>query len=413
MPRSEEIIVIGAGIVGLCCARWLQRDGHRVRLLERERPGAGASSGNAGVFAVDSVLPLATPATLRALPGMLLDPLGPATVHWPSLPALLPWLGRFLGNTRPSRVESCSRSLAALCSQAREGFTPLTAGRPAAGLLRDTGWLTVFETGAALERAQNGIAARRRLGVRAETLTASELRELAPALTPGLAGGVLYPECWMCTDPAGLLAALVEDFRAEGGVLEQAQVRALAPEGEGVRLEDGQGGRSAPAVVVATGAHSRALAACLEDRIPLTTERGYHLMLPRPALALPLPVMSGEHAFVATPMAGGLRLAGTSELGGLDRPPAWRRAEHLGSLGRRLLPGLALYGATRWMGYRPTLPDSLPVIGPSPRCQRVIYAFGHQHLGLTLAGITGRLVAEMLAGTPPSLDTRPFRPDRF
>lgn len=413
MPRSEEIIVIGAGIVGLCCARWLQRDGHRVRLLERERPGAGASSGNAGVFAVDSVLPLAIPATIRALPGMLLDPLGPATVHWPSLPGLLPWLGRFLANSRPSRVESCARSLADLCSQAREGFTPLTAGRPAASLLRDTGWLTVFETGAALERAQSGIAARRRLGVRAETLTASELRELAPALTPGLAGGVLYPDCWMCSDPAGLVDALADDFRADGGVVEQAEVDALAPDGDGVRLEERHSRRRARAVVVAAGAHSRPLAASLGDRIPLAAERGYHLMLPRPQLRLPLPVMSGEHAFVATPMAGGLRLAGTSELGGLDRPPAWRRAEHLGSLGRGLLPGLALDNATRWMGYRPTLPDSLPVIGPSPRCQRVIYAFGHQHLGLTLAGITGRLVADVLAHRTWRLDPNAVAPGRF
>lgn len=413
MAGTEEIIVVGAGIVGLCCARHLQRDGRRVRLLEREYPGAGASSGNAGVFAVDSVLPLATPATLRALPGMLLDPLGAATVHWPSLPGLLPWLGRFLANTRPSRVESCARALAALCGQAREGLLPLTDGRPAAGLLRDSGWLTVFETRSALDRARGGIAARQRLGVRAELLDAAQLRKLAPALAPDLAGGVLYPECWMCTNPAGLVDALVEDFRADGGVLERSEVRALAPDGQGVRLDCGQGGRRAAAVVVAAGAHSRALAASLGDRIPLAAERGYHLMLPQPGVDLPLPVMSGEHAFVATPMAGGLRLAGTSELGGLDRPPTWRRADHLARLGKSLLPGLCTNEPGRWMGYRPTLPDSLPVIGPSPRSPAVVYAFGHQHLGLTLAGITGRLVAEMLAGRSPALDTRPYRPDRF
>ena len=411
--NQREIAVIGAGIVGVCCARWLQRDGHRVRLLDEQPPGHGCSWGNAGTIATDTVVPVATPHTLLALPRMLLDPTGPLAVRWSYLPRMAPWFLRFLLNARPARVRASTAVLAALCAEAVPGYEPLTAGRPAGERMAYTGWVTAFETARALDGARWEVETKQRHGVPAEWLDAAALRERVPQLSPRVAGGVWFPDTWMVDDPGDFTARIAADVEADGGRLDRVRVTGLAAHGERVRVETADGALDADHAVVATGAHTRALARALGEDFPLDTERGYHAMLPDPGLAPPMPVMSGEHKFVTTPMAGGLRLAGTAELAGLERPADPRRARMIVERGSRLFPGLRTASWTDWMGFRPTLPDSLPVIGRSARTRAVSYAFGHQHLGLTLAGVTGRLVADDLAGREPPVDLRPLRPDRF
>lgn len=411
--QQREIVIVGAGIVGVCCARWLQRDGHRVRLLDSGPPGHGCSWGNAGMIPADQILPVATPATLRALPRMLADPTGPLAVRWGYLPRMGPWFLRFLLNTRPARVRANTAVLAALCGEAIAGYEPLVDGRPAAELMAHTGWVTAFETHRGLAAVRAEVEAKRRYGIDAEILDGDGLRARVPELGAHVVGGVWYRDAWMVADPGDFTARLAADVTADGGRIEQARVTALASAGERVRVRTGDGDVEADHAIVAAGAHSRRLARTLGDDFPLDTERGYHAMLPDPGLVPSVPVMAGDHKFVTTPMVHGLRLAGTAELAGLERPPDPRRARILVERAARLFPGLRTAGWTDWMGFRPTLPDSLPVIGRSPRSRAVTYACGHQHLGLTLAGITGRLVADDLAGREPGIDLWPLRMERF
>jgi D-amino-acid dehydrogenase len=410
-PR--EIVVVGAGVIGVCCARWLQRDGHRVRLIDAEPPGRGCSWGNAGMIEVDSVIPLATPRLLWSLPRMLADPLGPLVVRWSYLPRMLPWLTRFLLNARPARFRANMHALADLCGQAKDGYRPLIEGRPAGECIRESGWVTAYETARAFDAARWDLEQKERFGVRAQWLGAGRLRERVPQLTEHVVGGLEFPDAWMVTDPGEFVARLAADVEADGGRIDQARVTALRATDTGVRIETDAGSVDAEHCVVATGAHTRALARSLGDDFPLDTERGYHAMLPSLEGGPPLPVFSGEYKFVTTPMTGGIRLAGTAELAGLERAPDPRRVRILVERGARLFPALQTTGYTEWMGFRPTLPDSLPVIGRSPRCAAVTYAFGHQHLGLTLGGITGRLVADEFAGRAAPIDTAPTRPTRF
>lgn len=413
MSTQYRIGIIGGGVIGLACARRLQQDGHRVTVHD-PKPASrdGAAWGSAGIIAVDSASPLASPGILSELPSMLLRRDSPLALRWGYLPGMLPWLFRFLWNARPPAAEHNARVLAVLCGEALTGWQALVGNRPAADLLRPGGWVTAFETRRAWQAARDDIERRQRHGVRAEWLDGTALRKRVPELGDHVAGGVYFEDAHVCSDPAALLDALARDVEVAGGLFRPRRVSALLPVEEGIEvIADGEAERF-DRVVVAAGARSKALARALGDDFPLDTERGYHVMLngqPGPAL----PVMSGEHKFVTTPMAAGTRLAGTSELGGLQRPPDPRRYALLRRQAAALFPGLDTSAGSEWMGFRPTLPDSLPIIGPSPRVPNVCYALGHQHLGLTLAGITARLVADTIAARQPPIDLHPLRPERF
>lgn len=413
MEKGLDIAVVGGGVIGLACARALQRDGHRV-VVHDPAPAAdtAAAWGSAGVFAVDSVSPFATPETLRALPTMLLHRDSGLSLRWGYMPRLLPWLFRFLWNARPAASERGAAVLAALCAEGLAGWGALLGERAAARLVRPGGWVTAFETEAGLRAARADVERRLRHGVVAEWLDGPDLRRRVPQLGEHVVGGVYYEQSRFCPDPAALLATLVADIEAAGGGFRRAPVSALAPAAATVDVLAAGQRHCFDRVVVAAGARSRPLARSVGDDFPLDTERGYHVMLPGRS-GPELPVMAGEHHFVTSPMAEGVRLAGTSELGGLRRAPDPRHYAALRRHAARLFPGLDTAGGSEWMGFRPTLPDSLPVIGPSPREPRVWYALGHQHLGLTLAGITGRLVADGVAGRTPAVDLEPLRPDRF
>lgn len=410
---GRDIVIVGSGVVGISCARWLQRDGHRVRVLDPQVPGQGCSFGNAGVFAVDSIIPVATPQTLRSVPGMLLSPTSPLRLCWRDLPRLTPWLARFALQTRHDRVRAATETLAGLCAGAMEGYRVITEDRPAAALMRHTGWATVFEHAATAASAHHAMDERERHGWRVRWLEGAELHERIPGLRHDVAAAAELPDVWMCADPAGFVERLADDLRADGGTIEQERVAALRPNDSGVRVETGGGAIQADHVVVAAGVESERVAAGLGDHLGLAVERGYHAMLGSGEGGPRMPIMSGEHKFVTTPMAAGVRMAGTSEFARADRPADPRRVEVLLERGGNLFPGLRTHEYTSWLGSRSTTPDSVPVIGRSARTPAVTYACGHQHLGLTLAGITGRLVADDLAGRDPGVDMRPLRPNRF
>ena len=387
---------------------------YRVTVIDRDPPGRGASFGNAGMLQVEACVPIATPGVLRQVPKMLLDPEGPLVIRWRYLPWIAPWLLRFIAAARPSRVEGISIALAALLERALAAYEPLVDGAGARDLLRPTGELFAYRSESAYRAARSDHDLRRRRGVRLDELNRDEIHQLEPALAPDVKYGVYAPDCMAVDDPYVLTSRLVESFERNGGIVLQESVTdiEIGPSGPRQIVTDA-GRHDVDRVVVAAGAFSKMWAAKLGVRVPLDTERGYHMMLPNPGVDLRVPVMVGDHRFGIVPMVGSVRLAGTAELGGLAAPPNFRRAEMLVPIAQKFIPGLNGEGGVRWMGYRPSMPDSLPVIARSPRFRNAYLAFGHGHLGLTLGAISGRLIADLAADREPGIDMAPYRADRF
>ena len=417
--RRRHFTVVGAGIVGVCCAFALRRDGHRVTLIDRDEPGRGCSYGNGGIVQIGASVPVATPGVLRQVPRMLLDPNGPLVIRWPYLPRLTPYLLRFIAAARPDRVERISVAIAALLDGAIEAFREILGAAGALDTIAHTGELYVYQSEAAYRAARGGHDMRRRRGVRVEELSADEVRQLVPALTPSVRRGVLLPDCMTVANPFHLTTRLVEAFRRDGGAVLRETLRDIETGSDRrVTLLTDAGRHEVDRLVLATGAWSKRWAAKLGARIPMDTERGYHLILSDPGIDLRIPVLSGDHRFGVTPMADGIRVAGTAELAGLEAPPNYRRAEMLIPLAKALLPDLRTpdprdVSPNLWMGHRPSTPDSLPVIGSAPRIPNAFLAFGHGHLGLTLGPLTGKLVADLAAGRPPPVDMEPYAAARF
>lgn len=409
---QPSVIVVGAGIVGMSAALALRLRGVPVTVVDRQAPGHGTSFGNAGTFATYEVQPIATPGILRSVPRMLLDPSGPLAIRWQYLPRLLPWLARFVAASAPATVERITGELATLTSRADEGYRPLFEAAGAADLIRREGALYVYTRTAAADVRRRAEAYRAH-GVRALPLERGELEELEPNLSPGCVRGLLYPDAFHTLGPLALTERFVQAFLGLGGTIERAEAATIeaAPGGERVVLTDGRA-LAAERVVLAAGAWSRRLAAASGARVPLDTERGYHLVFPGAGNLLRRPVCWYERGFYVTPMADGLRVAGTVELGGVEAPARPVRLRALERGVRALLPVQGA-PASEWMGFRPSMPDSKPVIGSMPGRPSVIHAFGHGHLGLTLAGITARIVADMVTGAPPPLDVAAFSPARF
>ena len=414
MSGEPSVTVVGAGVVGLACALTLQLEGRRVTVLDPDPPGEGTSYGNAGVFAVASVVPLGTPGILKDVPGMLLDPLGPLRIRPSYAHRIAPWIWRLVRASAPAEVERLGRALAALCNPSLDAWTPLIEAAGAQSLVRRNGYLYVWETEAQARAAAPMLELRRRLGVQMEDAPVEQLRQYSPALKSGMAKAVLMSGGGHCLNPLGLSQALAARLRAGGGEIRKARVQGfeLGPDGPRRALTDA-GPIDVQDVVIAAGARSRPFAAELGSDAPLDTERGYHVMMPDPKVDSRTPMLFPAIGIGTNPMAEGLRIAGTVEFGGLDAAPDWRRAEVLEAHAKRLFPGVSLAGAKRWMGYRPSMPDSLPVLGRSPKHRNVYFAFGHGHLGLTLAAVSARLIADQVVGRSPSFDPSPYRIDRF
>ncbi len=410
----HDVAVIGAGIVGLAVAAALQDDGRQVVLLDRRGVAREASRGNAGALAFSDILPLASPGIMRHAPRWLLDPLGPLAIPPAYLPAILPWLVRFWRASRADRAAASLAAQAGLMALAA-AETPGMLGRAGAGhMVRRDGSLQLYASEAELADAAPGWQARVRHGIAFEHVRGQRLAELQPGLHSRFTVGTFVPGWQTVSDPYDVACRLAEHVAARGGKVETRDVRAVAPAegGVSVRCADGMV-LTARHAVIAAGAWARPLARALGDRIPLETERGYNTTLPPGAFDLKRQLIFGGHGFVVTPLSTGLRVGGAVELGGLRRPPNMARADAMLRHATAFLPGLRTEGGRQWMGFRPSLPDSLPVIGPASMTPRVVYAFGHGHLGLTQAAATGRIVADLIAGRPPPLPLGPFRPGRF
>jgi D-amino-acid dehydrogenase len=412
--NSAKLTVIGAGIVGIVTAIYLQREGHHVTVIDRQAPGEGASFGNAGSIAPSSIVPTALPGTLRQVPKWLLDPLGPLTISWRQLPLMLPWFLHFRRACSPVRAQHAAANLRSLNKPAVDAYADLLAAAGAPELLQREGMLHVYKTQAGFNASAFGRKLRAENGCAVELVDAIKIRELSPEISSAYRWGFYLPDNAHVRNPLRVTRVLAGHFIRNGGMLERASVRSINCNSHGsITLDTDAGTQTAECVVIAAGFASAKLAARLGTRIPLAPERGYHIEIPGAAPRQQCPITDGGSRFVATPMEGGLRIAGTSEFQAVDALPNWDRAQALATLASKMFPGLRVDHYTRWMGVRPSTPDSAPVIGRSSRHKRVLFAFGHGHWGLMAAPATGQLIADLVAERMPRIDITPFRPERF
>lgn len=418
LMNSNRVIVIGAGVVGACTALMLQRYGHTVTIMDPKPPGEGASFGNAGCFNASSIVPMSMPGLWKDVPRWLLDPLGPLSVRWSYVPTIIPWLRRFMQSGRPEKVIAQAAALRGLLQPTVELMTSLAKEAGALDLIRHQGHLYVYRSERGFRKDHGGWTLRRENGVKLKILNQTALREFDPALAPRYFRGVFLEENGHTINPSKLVKRLVEQAVRNGGSFMSATAEAIMLDGHNVRaVKTSVGEVVADCVVIAAGAHSKPLADQMGDRVMLDTERGYHLMIRNPEVKPAVPTTEAESKFVVNAMEEGLRLAGTVELGGLDLPPDWRRARVLLKSARQMLPGLAddypEERLTQWMGFRPSMPDSLPVIGPSARSPKVLYGFGHGHVGMTAAPMTAKILAASISGQNLGVDISAFSPRRF
>ncbi|WP_248298229.1 FAD-binding oxidoreductase [Tabrizicola sp. YIM 78059] len=411
MRETTDIAVIGAGVIGLTIALELIDRGREVVLVDPNPPGTGASYGNAGTIAGYAVSPVGTPDVLRSLPSLLFSRTSPLAIRHRALPSLLPWLLRFLRQSLPGATARNAQALALLLADAGERWDDLALRVSGAGILQRRGCLYLLETPEALRAAEAEMTRRRALGVEVELIGPDRLAELEPGLPGHLAGAAFFPGATFLDDPGRMMRLIAGSVLGRARLLPRRADRltrgpdGVVVEGPGLHLH-------AKRVVIAAGAHSRALARQAGDRIPLDTERGYHVEWDMAEPLLNRPCCPTARGFYFCPMAGRLRVAGTVELGGLTLPPSPHRVRNLVEGARAFFPDLG-EPDREWMGFRPSLPDSLPVIGPSRGGDDVILAFGHGHLGVTLAPVTASIVLSMIQGSTPPADTRAIRPERY
>ena len=415
MPVTRvDVAVVGAGIVGLAVAHHLLKNGRSVTLIDRKGVALESSFGNAGALAFSDILPLASPGIMWKAPRWLMDPLGPLSIPPGHLPHVLPWLIRFWRASRPDRVRAGAVAQHSLMMLAKAETGPMLMEAGLHHMVRSDGSLELYESEREFAASLPGWRARQEAGIGFQHLRGAEIARYQPGLSPRFVAAAFVPEWQTVSDPYELACGLAEHAKRCGAAFVHDEVTGITPEAGGVQLALGSGASlRAGKAVLAAGAWSRPLALMLGDRVPLDTERGYNTTLPPTAFDLKRQLIFGGHGFVVTPLATGIRIGGAVELGGLKRAPDYRRSEAMLHKAQKFLPGLKTEGGRQWMGFRPSLPDSLPVIGPSRAARDVIYAFGHGHLGLTQAAATGRLVADLVLGRAPAISVQPFRADRF
>ncbi len=412
---AADVVVIGAGVVGLMAARALRAEGRQVLVLDKGGPASGASAGNAGILAFPEIMPLASPGILRQAPRWLADPLGPLAIRPAYALRIAPWLLRFAAASRPARYAGILAAQAAIMRLAEVEMSRVLQDPALGRHAVTTGTLDLYDDGAAFDAAGRDRTAKEQAGFAFRIVGGDEIEALQPGLHERFRHKAVYTETGrQIVDPRAFTLALAEKFQAEGGILSRDEaLKVEAADGGANLILPGNRRLSARTVVIAAGAWSKRLAGWLGDAVPLDTERGYNTTLPPGAFDLRRQLYFNGHGFVATPVAGGVRIGGAVELGGLALPPNWKRSDAMLAKAREFLPGLRTDGGTRWMGFRPSMPDTLAVIGYCAAGKNIIHAFGHGHLGLTQSAATARLVAELAAGRAPAIDLAPFSPRRF
>lgn len=410
---NPTTIVLGAGVAGLSTALYLQRSGHKVCVIDPLPPASGTSYGNAGLISKDTAVPIALPGMLGKVPGWLMNREGPLVVRPSYLPRALPWLLRWIEASRMQRVLQISDAMRALHRDSLTCWRELLGNDLYADLIRPVGQVRIWEGGGSESQIELLIAQRH--GIRAEPLDADALRQIYPEISPSISKGLLIPGNAYTVNPQRLVQTLGQLLVAAGGEIVAERALKIIPNGgaAGFMIMTNVANRSAPRVVVATGAWTRDLLDPLGIKVPLETERGYHAMMPAPNITLRIPMSVKNRGFGLTSMENGLRAGGTVEIGGLLAAPDERRAKVLVEHAKRIFPTLQCGAPTFWMGHRPSTPDSLPILGATPGQPGLFLAFGHGHFGMTGGPPSARLVSQLINGAPPSIDPAPYSCGRF
>jgi D-amino-acid dehydrogenase len=393
ISHSPDVLVVGAGIVGACIAHALVKRGARVLLLDADAPGRGCSYGNSGALSVGSVAPLAMPGIVRSVPRMLLDRDGPLRIHPAYLPRALPWLLRFVASATPAGVEAAARVLRGLHAGAIEGHVALAAQIGAPELILQRGHLHLYPDADALAKDRAAWDLRTRSGVQFEVLDRAGIEALEPRIGPRYRVGVFLRDHASVVNPLRYVERIVAAFQALGGRFERDRIRLSGRDGA-LRCE-GRERYTAANVVVAAGIASRGLLRPVGVRVPLLSQRGYHVTFRGAAPPISRTVVLADRKVFATPMEDGLRIGGTVEIASPARPPDLRRSAQLARLARETFGDLE-GREEHWMGNRPCTPDSLPIIGRAPRVPSLWLAVGHGHLGLTQSVPTAARIADSI-----------------
>jgi D-amino-acid dehydrogenase len=411
---SKTIAVIGAGIVGVSTALWAQRDGHEVILIDRLGPGEGTSYGNGGVLASCGILPVTGPGLIWKAPRMALDPNQPLFLKWGYLPRLAPWLLRYLSHANAGDTRRITSALAGVVMDSLAEHQALAEGTPAEQWLVPSDYLYLYDDKAQFAADSFGWDLRKAHGFSWEEWDGARFRDYDPGFADIYGHVVRLGDHGRIADPGRYVKDLAAHVEANGGRIVKGEVEDIARDGgrvTGVRVAGET--LACDAAVIATGVWSGPLAAKLGLKVPLETERGYHLELWESSVMPRSPVMIAGAKFVITPMEGRIRLAGIVEFGGLDAPPTRAAFDLLRRNLRAAMPGLTWGEEKEWMGHRPAPADSIPVIGEVPGLKGAYTGFGHHHIGLTAGPKTGRLLAQLIAGRTPNLDLAPYSPARY
>ncbi|MCR8546723.1 FAD-dependent oxidoreductase [Salipiger sp. P9] len=411
---TKTVAVIGAGIVGVSTAIWLQRDGHKVILIDKAGPGEGTSHGNGGVLASCSVVPVPGPGLWLKAPKMLLDPNQPLFMKWSYLPKIAPWLMKFMSHANAAAVHKRAAASTQIIGDSYNDHVALASGTGAEKWLHPDDYVFLYNSRADYEADAFGFSVRKENGFEWELLEDQAFRDYDPIFSPEITCAARFPGHGRISDPGRYVKDLAAFAEAQGARLIMGEVTDIAREQgavTGVRV----GGETiaCDAAVLTTGVWSGPLAEKLGVKPPLESERGYHLELYEPSVMPRAPVMIASGKFVATPMDGRLRLAGIVELGGLDLPPSRAPFALLERQIRAAIPGLSWKKTVEWMGHRPSMADSLPIIGESTVVRGAFMGFGHDHVGLTGGPKTGLLLSQLISGRTPNINLAPYAPDRF
>lgn len=407
-------VVIGAGVIGTAIAHDLQKRGRQVTLVDRDAPGKGASYGNMASIAVTEFMPASRPSVWKQIPGWMLDPEGPVRVRPSYMPKLIPWFLRFIAASRPSKLRELEEQGAALCARSLDDTLDLLRETGLSDQISEQGCLSLYTDEAEFKADRDHIEILERFGFPHEVIGQQAIKALEPELSDKIGLAVLFPQNRTMKDPYKLVLALADRFKTMGGKIEKGEVAGFV-RGERIRgivLKDGRR-LHADEVVICAGAFSAKLAKDLGEPIPLETERGYHTQIMAPGISMKHSIIWPARAFMVSPTAGGIRVGGTVEMAGLDAAPDYRRSKITVKRAREALPNLKCEDFTEWMGHRPALSDTVPILSASAKTKGLFYATGHGHLGLTYAATTARLMGELITGTKPALDLTPYRINRF
>tara|TARA_X000000368_G_scaffold106243_1_gene82386 strand:+ start:2992 stop:4233 length:1242 start_codon:yes stop_codon:yes gene_type:complete len=406
-----KIGIIGAGIQGVCTALFLQKKGYQVTLFDRDQPGNSASYGNAGHFSPYASVPLNRPDVVTDVPAMLLSSRGPLALKWNYVPKMIPWFIRFLSNCRKEKMMHTAKNMHQILDQALPAFDELFEEINLEGLVENKGILYVW-TDKNLKSRQFEIKIREELGVKQQLVNPKEIHDLEPNLKPFYHGGVYYDYARHARDPRKILIKLFENFSSKGGKFLKLNINDLNFDEDKPVIRSETQRFIFDKLVIACGAFSKKLTDQLHEQIPLDTERGYHVHFKDCDRLISRPVVYANRGFGMSPMDQGLRVVGTVEFGGLKNPISKNRIKNLVLNAKDMLDGLPEH-KDEWLGFRPSLPDFLPVIGPSKNYKNVFYSFGHHHLGWTLGAISGKIVSTMIANENTNLNLKPYSSLRF